>query len=180
MAKDKELKYGRVKLPLEAYSREELLEMAFGGMMGAESLVMFSKLLISAVGKEQAKKLIEKARYDLVYPRGRASAQKLGNPKDLNSLIENYLVKSPPWVGLRPLSISYRTEKKAVLRDEKFCFVAEAIKKVADREMQEFLGECFCVHDLAWTNGFNPGIKFEQTKSLLKGDDCCEFVFEAK
>ena len=28
------------------------------------------------------------------------------------------------------------------------------------------------------TIGFNPKLRFKQTKSFLKGDDCCEFVFE--
>ena len=54
------------------------------------------------------------------------------------------------------------------------------MKKIADEEVQEFLADCFCVHDRAWTNGFNPEIKFEQTKSFLKGHDCCEFVFETR
>jgi predicted hydrocarbon binding protein len=178
MVKNVEPKYGRKKPRLEDFSREELLEMAFGGMMGAESLVMAFGLLISAIGKEEAKKLIKKARHNLVYRIGRSAGEKLENPKDLDSLLENFLMKSPPWVGLRPLVFSYRTEKKAVLRNEKFCFIAEAIKKHADKEMQEFFADCFCVHDQAWTNGFNPEIKFQQTKSFLKGDDCCEFVFE--
>jgi len=178
MMKNTELKYGRIKPPLDAFSREEILEMAFDGMIGNKSLIMFSKLLIDAVGKEEAGKLVEKTRYEEMYVMGRAMAERLGNPQDLDSLLEAFKYKSAPWVGLGPLYYAYRTEKKATLRTSNFCFEAEAIKKVADKEMREWFARYFCIHDRAWSIGFNPKLRFKQTKSLLIGDDYCEFVFE--
>jgi len=173
-----ELKYGRVKPPLEDFSREEIVEMAFDSLIGTPSLVMFAELLIDAVGKEEAGKLVEKARYDREYAIGKATAEKLGNPQDLNSLLEAFTLKVPPWVGLGPSNFIYRTEKKAVRKTSSFCFEAQAIKKAADREMQEWFARYFCIHDGAWAIGFNPKLKFKQTKNFLRGDDCCEFVFE--
>ena len=46
------------------------------------------------------------------------------------------------------------------------------------QEMLEFLAENYCVHDIAWANGFNPDMKFEMTKNFLLGDEYCEFTME--
>lgn len=35
-----------------------------------------------------------------------------------------------------------------------------------------------CMGDYAVVEGFNPRIKFTRPKTLMKGDDCCHFVFE--
>ncbi len=168
------LKIGRVKPILEDFSREELVEMIIGGNIAARNLVMMTKLLIEALGKETAGKLISEARRAPIYEQARALAERLGNPQDLDSLVEQFRIKSPPWVPL--VTIHNRTENKVVIRQELYCWEATAIKKLADKEIQRFLAEHWCVHDRAWVNGFNPKVGFEHTKHYLRGDDCCEFV----
>ena len=37
-----------------------------------------------------------------------------------------------------------------------------------------------CDGDYAVVEGFNPKIRFERPKTLMKGDDCCHFIFELK
>ncbi|GAI19374.1 unnamed protein product, partial [marine sediment metagenome] len=133
---------------------------------------------ISLVGEEEAGKLIKKARYDDYYERGRALAEKLGNPKDLDSYVENVFIKSKSPVWVAPGYFAYRTKNKAVYRTSNWCFKAESLKKFVDKEMLEFLAEYYCVHDGALANGFNPDMKWEMTKNFLRGDDCCEFTFE--
>ena len=82
----------------------------------------------------------------------------------------------PVWVA--PGEFICRTKNKAVRRTSNYCFKAEAFKRFADKEMLEFLAENYCVHDIAWANGFNPDMKFEMTKNFLLGDEYCEFTME--
>jgi predicted ArsR family transcriptional regulator len=35
-----------------------------------------------------------------------------------------------------------------------------------------------CMGDHAVVEGFNPGIRFTRTKTIMAGDDCCNFSFE--
>ena len=172
--KSPEPKIGRIKPIMEDYSREDLLEMAFDSYIASTSLVMLTKLLIDAVGKRKAGKLITKARYAPVYAEARALAESMGNPQDLDSLVETFRIKSPPWVTL--VEFVYRTPNKAIIRSCNHCWEADAVKKLADKEMQLFLAKHWCVHDEAWVKGFNPKVEFEQPKHFLRGDDHCEFT----
>ena len=172
-----ELSYGRIKPCMHEYSQYEIIEMALDDIIGAKTLVMMAKLLIDTVGKEEAGERMLKVRYDEYYKWGKMEAEQLGNPKDLDSLLETFLRKSPPWVYI--CQFAYRTERKAVVRTVNHCFEAEAIKKYSDKEMQEFLANYFCgQHDIGFAQGFLPGLKFKHTKHHLRGDDCCEFVLE--
>ena len=35
-----------------------------------------------------------------------------------------------------------------------------------------------CCSDYAYCRGFNPKIKLTRTKTLMQGDDCCDFRWE--
>jgi hypothetical protein len=170
--------YGRTKPELAATPQAELVEQVKNGQ--ARDIVLMAKILISEVGKEKAGQLIRKARYDLYYQKGQEAATKVGNPKDLDSYIGEYILKTPSplpvWVpeGFFP----YRTPNKAIFRTSYYCFEAEAFKRFADKEMLEFLAANYCVHDIAWAQGFNPKITYTMTKSFLLGDKYCEFVME--
>jgi len=170
--------YGRVQRDLSSVPAGELVTLVKNHH--ARDVIMFVKLLISLVGKEEAGKLIKKARYEGAYEEGRKAAEKMGNPKDLDSYAEAYFLKAPRpvpvWVAQG--DFVYRTRNKAVRQTSNYCFEAEAFKRFANKEMLEFLAENYCVHDQAWANGFNPDMKFEMTKNFLRGDNCCEFTFE--
>jgi hypothetical protein len=172
--KDEQSKVGRIKPIIDDFSREELLEMAFDGYLGSVSLIMLTQQLIKAVGKEKAAKMIKESRYAPVYAEARALAESMGNPQDLDTLLETFRLKSPPWVTL--VEFVYRTPNKAIIRSSHHCWEASAIQKTADKELQLFIAENWCVHDQAWVEGFNPKVKFDQPKHFLRGDDHCEFV----
>ena len=92
-------------------------------------------------------------------------AKKLGNPQDLDSLAENFRLKSPPWVTL--VEFPYRTPGKVIIRSCNHCWEADAIKKIANKDLQQFLGKYWCVHDKAWVEGFNPKVKYEHVKRIM-------------
>lgn len=148
-------------------------------------IFLFSRVLIDKFGKEEARALIEKARVDYNYKRGRAEAEKLGNPQDADGYIEKMLEKQ----NLQPLGpdakVSERTKNKVVFSTAP-CIIADAYKALAaDPKVVEMFGadaievaKAHCTHDRGWANGFNPKMKFQMTKFFLDGDDLCEFVAE--
>jgi len=147
----------------------------------AKTMLLFTRILIDQVGKEKAKELIRKARYDAWYEMGRKAAEALGNPKDIDSYINEYVYKfmSPgkkPYVP--PQQLERVSDKKAIFRT-RYCFLAKELLKERDKETLEVV-KAYCCHDIAWANGFNPEMKFELTKFFLDGDDCCEFTFETE
>ena len=162
---------------LDSVSKEALVE----GLLASRARDLFTlvRILVSQVGKEKAKELIEEAVGDASYKSGKEAAEKAGNPTDIDGYIEantiNLLGKIA--AACTP-EIVERTKKRYVFRCTK-CYPAEAFLKVGagDPETLEVVKYC-CPHDTAWAHGFNPNMKFERTKFLLDGDDCCEFVVE--
>jgi hypothetical protein len=150
-------------------------------------IFLFSRVLIDKFGKEEASRLIEKARVDYNYKRGRAEAEKLGNPQGVDAYMEKMLEKQ----NLQPLGadvkITERTKNKVVFNTSP-CIIAEAYKALAaDPRVVEMFGgdaievaKAHCTHDRGWANGFDPKMKFQMTKFLLDGDDLCEFVAETE
>ena len=37
-----------------------------------------------------------------------------------------------------------------------------------------------CMGDFPVVEGYNPEIRLRREKTLMKGDDCCHFIFELK
>jgi hypothetical protein len=158
-------------------TKEELIEKKTDAR--ARDIIMLLKILISQVGKEKAKELFKKARWETYYQRGREAARRAGNPKDLNSYIEKYYFEevpaTVPWIA--PLNWVERTSNKAIWRETSYC-LGEALNKLGDDEIKEIGKEAFCVHDIAWAIGFNPDIKMHYSKIFYNGDNCCECVIE--
>jgi hypothetical protein len=181
--------YGKTRLEISSVPTGKAIELCYDYYV--KDIILFANVLISEFGKEKAGKIISEARHKGPFEEGKKTAAKLGNPKNIDSYIDNYFLrptperieeywakstKAPFWVA--PTHFAYRTNNKAVVRTSDYCFKAMAIKRFADEEMCKFLGDYYCIHDVAWANGFNPEMKYKITKNFLWGDDCCEFTFE--
>jgi hypothetical protein len=149
-------------------------------------ILLLAKVLISQVGKEEARRLIGKAQYDMYYQMGREAAERLGNPQELDSFVEEYFVRQMGKRVLVPPTVFVeRTKTRCVCRTPS-CVLADAFMKIAHdpSQLARFGGDALevakarCDHDAGWANGFNPKMKFKRTKFLLHSDDCCEFVAE--
>ena len=161
----------------EKITQEELIKKMLD--MRARDIITFAKILVSQVGKEKAKDLIKKARWDAWNQRGEIVAEKAGNPQDLDSYIEEYFIKEMglmPWVP--PTEWDEKTKTKAVTTYRIDC-IGKSLAELGDEDIREIVREAYCVHDIAWAKGFNPNIKIEMTKTFCAGDDCCQFVIES-
>jgi hypothetical protein len=172
---DKEKVDELAQVKMKKFSRENIIQ--FDAEFRTNDMARLIRILISQIGKDKAKEIYEKETYDDYYKAGRETAEKIGNPQDLNSFINVWMVKAMDAISfVRPIIITEMTPNKVVVGADK-CVIADAFLKVEDRDVLEVL-KCRCCHDTAWANGFNPNIRFERTKFLVDGDDMCEFVCE--
>lgn len=165
------------KLSLEEVPRLDIIKE--NKRMRARDVIMLTRLLIEALGKEEAAKRIKKAQYDTAYKQGRQLAESLGNPQELDDYIENVFInqRSPWWV--KPGVFLYRDKNRAVYRTSYTCLLADEFKKQLkdDQELLNFLADNYCVRDGAIAQGFLPGMKFKHAKNFFRGDPYCEFEF---
>ena len=68
-----------------------------------------------------------------------------------------------------------RRSKKALEVVVKKCIHAEVFKKY---NAQHIGLKLICSGDEAVAEGYNPKIKFRRPKILMRGDDCCHFIWE--
>lgn len=170
--------FGQLKPPLDCFNKFEVWELAQEDFACIPRTVALCRLLIEALGKEEAGKRIAKTVFDEYFEYGRRAAEMMGYPKDLDSFCKALVSKAPPAV---PVPVfTYRTPRKVIYKTgNRPCTPASLFKKYADREMQAFIGEYLDQqHDFGWVKGFNPNIKTTHAKHFMRGDDCCEYVFE--
>lgn len=180
---------------LESVSREQLVK----GVMALRVRDLFTvvNVLISEVGKEKAKKLLEEAQYSIYHKRGENAAkalEKKGKVNNIAGYIEANTVNLLALIPSAPVpEIIESTDKKYVFRCKK-CFQADSLLQLVSGEAGKsvessgFSGNqdtlevtrLMCPHDTAWANGFNPDMKFERSKYLLAGGEYCEFKAELK
>ena len=149
----------------------------------ANDIVIFTRLLVSLVGKEKAINLIKNARWRCYYQAGTERARVLGRPEDLETFIQDYFIETnamPPFVhqGL----ILEKTARKAKIRFPG-CFIARAIKvhPEADEETKYVICRGYCQHDQAFSQGFNSKITTTNLcNAILDPDNNCDFLIEIK
>jgi hypothetical protein len=54
----------------------------------------------------------------------------------------------------------------------------KALARLGDKEMREFFKETYCIHDFAWSKGFNPKIKATNLSSYFDGEERCGWLWE--
>jgi predicted ArsR family transcriptional regulator len=55
------------------------------------------------------------------------------------------------------------------------CFIADEMRRLNAAD----IGSAFyCAYDYGFCIGLNPHIKFNRTKTLMNGDDCCNHTYE--
>ena len=147
----------------------------------ADDIVVFTRLLVSLVGKDKAIELIKKARWSRYNKAGADRANALGNPKDLDTYVQDYLIENnsmPPFVHQG--EVLERTKKMIKIRFPG-CFIAKAIKAhpEADAETIEVICKGYCQHDQAYTKGFNPKITLTILRyAIVDPENKCDFQIE--
>ena len=163
---------------MESMTRKELMEHVFATL--AETVIIYSKILLEHLGKEKAIDIVEKARWDARYGRGREAAEKMGNPKDIDTFLESYFGKAMDRLPFVPQAEVREHTKDGVVVGVSKCFLAEALQKHnLSGELLDVV-KAYCNHDEGWAAGWNPDMKFEKVKFLMNGDDACDFLCEVR
>ncbi len=165
-------------------SKEELVNHVSNHQM--QERFLWAKALTDIFGKEQAKKIIRNTVYPVWYDRGRAEAQKMGYPEDVESFAK-VLIKSNAKNPITPdLEIVEKTKTKLTVRIRK-CFIADAFFNLKEKreDYERFGGDDVaevtksrCVMDEARWRGFNPRFRVTRPKFFMDGDGCCEYTLE--
>ncbi|MFX0199521.1 MAG: L-2-amino-thiazoline-4-carboxylic acid hydrolase [Candidatus Hodarchaeota archaeon] len=123
----------------------------------------FAKTLVEELGEEEGKRLILNAIRSYGHERGfkiKEEVQKRG----LELTVENFKKFS----DLPPLGWDSEAGKLV------YCSYAQPwLEKGA-----EDLGNLYCEVDIALYEAYNPTIKVERLRSVLKGQECCEYNIE--
>lgn len=149
----------------------------------ANDIIIFTRLIVSLVGKEKAIEVIKEARWQRYHGLGVERAGSLGNPPDLDTLLQDYFIDTncmPPFVHKG--EILKRTKKGVKVRFPG-CFIARAIKAhpEADPETIDVIVQAYCQHDQAFTKGFNPKITTTNVKNaILDPENNCDFLVEVE
>lgn len=159
---------------MEKLTRNELAERSFD--LRAEDIIIYSRILLEQVGKEKAIELVKKARWDARYGRGKETAEKLGNPKDIDTFHNERMKAMERIPFVAPSEIVEKTKTRIVTRARK-CFLSDAIlRRNVEKDVLDVV-KAYCNHDEGYAGGW--GMKCTKTKFLMNKDDCCEFVWES-
>ena len=180
---------------IETETKEEEREIALSkldglgkGEMLSNALVskwrdifMLTKVIISLVGEEKAKELLEKVKYDEGIRLCKEYASR-GYPMTIaghNEAKAVYFKEKVKGAAFKGDIHKNEDSEKGQVAKATTCFLSDAILKVGAEDPETFeVAKYFEPSDIGWANGFNPKMKVTRTKWLLGGDDCCEFVFE--
>jgi hypothetical protein len=163
---------------MESMTRMELMKHVFATL--AETVIIYSKILLEHLGKEKAIDLVKKARWEARYGRGRETAESLGNPKDLCAFLESYFGKAMDRLPFVPQAEIRKYTNDGVIVGVSKCFLAEAVQKHNLGEDLLDVVKAYCNHDEGWAAGWNPDMRFQKVKFLLNGDDACDFLCEVR
>jgi len=95
-----------------------------------------------------------------------------GAPNDIDALADHLLAPS----DAHDIEVIRRDERLLELK----------VTRCGHAEMFEEMNACdvglkfMCAGDDAMIEGLNPGISLERPKMIMKGDDCCHFIYRLK
>jgi len=159
---------------LESVSTRKLAELAMES--SARNIAVYSQMLLEQLGKEKAKEVIYKKRFDDSYKIGRRHAERLGNPTDLTVLAGGKAEFQRPFVA--PIEVFELSKTRHHFKTKEGCLMGEAILRLnLDDDLLDLV-KLWCTHDFGRIAGWSPKIKLTRPKFILNGDDCCEFIAE--
>jgi fumarate reductase iron-sulfur subunit len=129
------------------------------------------KAFIDEIGREKVLQVVEGVIESLAVESGHQFAKLIGG----NSL-EDFAKALPYFTKDNALEFEIiELSPKKLKMDVKRCRYAEMYRELAIEEFGFLLS---CGRDFAMVRGFNPKIKFNRTKTLMEGQDCCDFRYE--
>lgn len=139
----------------------------------ARMIQQFLEAFSKEIGKERTYEIVGSIIEDLARKAGAESAERLGD-NGTESIMEH----------LKPHQMAGALDIKLISQDEKHsrfdivrCEYVHMYEKLGIREMGSMLS---CNRDECFFRGINSKFKFSRTKTLMNGDDYCNFLLELK
>jgi fumarate reductase iron-sulfur subunit len=99
------------------------------------------------------------------------SMAETGGKNDLSTFIDILWNKYSGQAGLKWTET--KKENKTVMN----CTYCPHAEKFKELEAADWGYELMCMADYYMLKGWNPNIRFERTKTLMQGDDCCDHTY---
>ncbi len=126
------------------------------------------------IGKDQAISIAEEIVTNDAIESGKNLAEKFSG----NSFRELRRIVEEVWSAGGIMKIENLEESDTLLRfDVTHCGYAEMYERLGIREFGYLLS---CCRDFAFLDGFNPEIELTRTKTVMQGDNVCDFCFIKK
>ena len=123
------------------------------------------------IGYDKAIEIAEKVIREDAISSGKKLAQKFAR----NTLTELSKVVTEVWAEDGAMRIEMNTESdNELFFDVTYCAYAEMYAKLGIKELGFILS---CSRDFPFIEGFNAEIELRRTKTLMEGDDCCDFRY---
>ncbi len=136
----------------------------------ARLITQFKKYLSSELGEKKSKHIIREVIKGVAIEQGRELSKLNGN--SLNSFID----RQEPWTrdGSLVTDVIKKNNKSYHYNVTK-CKYAEMYKEMG---IQDLGFDLSCNRDFNLVEGFNKNIKLKRTKTLMQGDDYCDFRYD--
>ena len=134
------------------------------------SLVFACRIIRDRFGGEAVDKVAEQHMHNVREAFRRKVAE--GAPNDLNALAEHMLAPSET----HTMEVIRRDERVFEVKVTR-CAHAEIF---AEMNAWDVGLKFMCAGDDAMIEGFNPQIELDRPKIMMRGDDCCHFIYRLK
>ena len=158
--------------PVSEAVENAFLERLYAKMIAGTSNLLVAVEAVRAKYGEEGMKVLRRAFREAAIETGKERAQSLkdNSLRAFCTMIEKACIGSHEWEKVED------SDDRQAYRFTR-CMWAEAFKACGASDIGYQL---MCAGDAPMSSAFNPAIRFSRTKSLMKGDDCCNHVFYLK
>jgi hypothetical protein len=136
--------------------------------------IKIAKLLVNEVGEKRAYELIAQNTFEAEteYAKDVMKEQgiELNSLEDLETLLRSWI--SDPYFQNSIEEDYYGNVGGCLKSDVRKCIWAHTFRKYDASEIGYYMA---CYGDYGMANAFGPKAKLKRTKTLMRGDDCCDF-----
>ncbi len=123
------------------------------------------------LGHDKTMEIVEKVIAEIAKKQGREYAELYGR-NDINALYE----QAKSWAANDALKMDYELEGDNVLKNPiRYCAYVDMYERIGMKDLGYALS---CMRDEYFYEGMNPEMEMTRTKTLMRGDDCCDFCFK--
>ena len=156
--------------------KEETLEVSH--LMRREIQTPIVSALIEGFAEEFGTDKTKALAREIICKDAALSGKTLAKKYSGNSLNELWKIVKEIWAKDGTMEIENLTLSEKCLKfDVTRCRYAEMYERLGSKKLGNLLS---CCRDFAFTEGFNPEFKLVRTKTIMDGNDICDFCYISK